>query len=422
MSPDSSEPIWHHYEKIAFRFFFTLFLIFILFFNNGAFSFLRPFSYLLLVAVSDLVSWVGLHILSLQDVTWIKPNGSGDTTYNYVLLFCLFTFSGIVAIVWSALDWRRANYGKMFYWLTAFIRYYVGLMLIQYGVAKIMGGQFSTPDVVRLSQTYGESTPMGLAWTFFGYSAGYKWFMAIAEFSAVLLLFRRTMTAGAFIALGTSVNIMAINYFFDVPVKIISTALVIMCLFLLLPHARQLFRFFFLGQPASLPVLSGPFKEKWQLYTKHALKGALIIWTISLSFVSIANISKQYEARQNPSPLAGSHKVVEYKQNGNQTQNEMTWKELRLVGNSATLLYLNGSSMQCTYFVNAPQKKIEFFVNGPVQDPEVFIYNSASSGKLVLEGKHRQVPVKITLKRILPGDFRLMKTGFNWLSEVPNNR
>jgi hypothetical protein len=72
---------------------------------------------------------------------------------------------------------------------------------------------------------------MGLAWAFLGFSKGYILFMGLAEICAGLLLFRRTMTFGAIITLMTAMNVMAVNYFYDVPVKILSTHLVLMTLF-----------------------------------------------------------------------------------------------------------------------------------------------------------------------------------------------
>jgi hypothetical protein len=77
--------------------------------------------------------------------------------------------------------------------------------------------------------------PWGLLGHSLGFSRGYNIFMGIAEIAAGLLLFRRTATAGAVITLMTTANVMAVNYFFDVPVKIVSTLLVVMTLMILGP-------------------------------------------------------------------------------------------------------------------------------------------------------------------------------------------
>ena len=42
----------------------------------------------------------------------IRPNGSGDTTYNYVNLLCVFLIAIIITIVWSIVDRRRLRYDR----------------------------------------------------------------------------------------------------------------------------------------------------------------------------------------------------------------------------------------------------------------------------------------------------------------------
>lgn len=416
-----TENPWPNYQRILFRFLFVFFLLFIVFFNNGTFFFWRPFETLLKVGLSDVVSWAAQHLLALGDVKYGKPTGSGDTSFNYVLLFCMLIFSVVSAAVWSVLDRKRKNYQKMLYWLITGIRYYVGLMLIQYGLAKVVDGQFPTPDVVRLSRTFGESTPMGLAWTFFGYSNGYKWFMAIAEFMAVLLLFRRTMTVGAIIALGTSANIMAVNYFFDVPVKIISTALVAMSLFLLLVQSRQLFGFFFLGQANPLPALDHPFQKRWQFYTKTGLKSFILLITVTFAVYSLFRMKEHFKGPVPETPVAGLHRVSEFNVDG-QPEKGNRWTELRLVDNTATVYYSNGASVSSVFYVYPEMKRLELFANPAQADPEVYSYRMESDSLMVLSGQQQQKPVQIRLRRAEGEEFRLMKSGFHWISERPNNR
>lgn len=101
--------------------------------------------------------------------------------------------------------------------------------------------------------------------------------MGIAELMAGLLLFRRTVTVGAIITLMTTANVMAVNYFYDVPVKIVSTALVVMCLFLLVPNMGRLFNLFFKGAPTVLRTLDAPLiVSRWKRVAKYTLKYLLI--------------------------------------------------------------------------------------------------------------------------------------------------
>ena len=59
---------------------------------------------------------------------------------------------------------------------------------------------------------------------FFGFSKGYNLFLGLGEFIAgTLLLHRKTRLIGTLIALSIITNIVAINFFYDIPVKLFSS-------------------------------------------------------------------------------------------------------------------------------------------------------------------------------------------------------
>ena len=60
----------------------------------------------------------------------------------------------------------------------------------------------------------------------------------------VSLIFRRTATLGALISFAVLLNVMVLNYCYDVPVKLYSTNLVLMAAFLAAPDFRRLLDFF----------------------------------------------------------------------------------------------------------------------------------------------------------------------------------
>ncbi|HVS63755.1 MAG TPA: hypothetical protein VMT85_09690 [Thermoanaerobaculia bacterium] len=81
----------------------------------------------------------------------------------------------------------------------------------------------------RLSQTIGESSPMGLLWNMMGYSRLYNLFSGgVDVLGGVLLLFRRTATLGALVAIGAMANVVLLNFAYDVPVKLYSMHLLLM--------------------------------------------------------------------------------------------------------------------------------------------------------------------------------------------------
>lgn len=164
---------WSFTERVLFRFIFINFSLFIILVNNGAFPFLVQLTAHLTKSLHSFIPWFAENFLALSYPITIFSNGSGDTTYDYVVLLCIFLTAFGGCLIWSLIDRKRLQYDQLFYILTVLIRFYVGLMLIQYGLGKVVKIQFPFPDLNRLTSTYGESTPMGLAWTFMGFSKGY---------------------------------------------------------------------------------------------------------------------------------------------------------------------------------------------------------------------------------------------------------
>ena len=92
---------------------------------------------------------------------------------------------------------RRVNMKQIGWMLHWVVRLVVLAMLLPYAVFKLGLMQMSTPDFPELLITLGEKTPMGLLWTFMGFSPVVQFLAGLAEFVAcVLLLWRRTAWLG----------------------------------------------------------------------------------------------------------------------------------------------------------------------------------------------------------------------------------
>jgi len=61
-----------------------------------------------------IIPWVGENILHLPYSITIFPNGSGDTTYNYVQIFVFFTISVVLALIWTYIDMKK-KYDKRYH-------------------------------------------------------------------------------------------------------------------------------------------------------------------------------------------------------------------------------------------------------------------------------------------------------------------
>ena len=171
-----------------------------------------------------------------------RPLGSGDPTYSYVLLAIHLALAVLVAAIWSALDRRRRGHPKLFAWLLIGARFLLGFTMLSYGLSKVIPTQFPPFLLLeRLLAPYGDSSPMNILWSFMSSSEGYTIFGGAGEVVGGLLLFwRRTATLGALVTAGVMTNVAAMNYCYDVPVKLYSTHLTLLALVILLPDVRRL--------------------------------------------------------------------------------------------------------------------------------------------------------------------------------------
>ena len=100
------------------------------------------------------------------------------------------------------------------------IRINVFVKLSIYGLGKIVGGQFylkgELPEEVA-KVSLADTTSYNLAWTFFGHSKAYIYFIGISQLiGALLFLINRTKLIGGAILIPILLNIIVVDYFFGV--------------------------------------------------------------------------------------------------------------------------------------------------------------------------------------------------------------
>jgi uncharacterized membrane protein YphA (DoxX/SURF4 family) len=208
--------------------------------------------------IRQLALWTGQHVFHLSGVfSTFHPTGSGDTALRWINFLILLALSFVGSMVWTIIDeasGRHPDYRSLYQWLRLGMRFVLATILLLYGFDKIFPLQFPVATGERLTVTYADSSPMGLLWRFMGSSALYRIFGGLAEvIPGLLLLFRRTTTVGAMGAAAVMVNVVALNFGYDVSVKLYSCELLLMALFLLLPDLAPMWQFFVKRQDTRLP-------------------------------------------------------------------------------------------------------------------------------------------------------------------------
>jgi len=412
----STPIVWTAAQKIAFRFIVIYGSLFML---SNQFV----FSFLLTPLWRSVIPWFAKNVLHMQRNISAYGGGSGDGTYSYVSLVVYLSLAILGTICWTVLDRQRPNYQRVLQFFVVFVRYYLVYQMLIYGLAKLMHMQFPFPRLERLTQAYGDSSPMGLLWTFMGYSKGYNYFTGGAEvLGGLLLLFRRTTTLGALVTFGVMINVMALNFFYDVPVKILSTHIVFLALFLLALDARRLLNLFLLNKPTQAVTQPELWNNPRFIVIKNALKGLVIVGGMTLMVVSRTKWAQQYGLNAPKPPLYGSYKVKSYTRNDTLVPPQIDrWRRL-IVGekeNNGRLEFMDGYQAHYTFQPDTTNQWILLNqgTDATVQDTLHYTYPSPTTMRL--QGRLEGDTLDVLLEK---EEFELVNRGFHWVSERPHNR
>jgi hypothetical protein len=374
------------------------------------------------------VPFTGDHILQVPYPITVKPNGSGDTTYNYVLQLLWIVFSIVIASIWAFLDRKRPSYQQFQYWLRIIVRYFLAFMLFVYGFVKVIKLQFPEPSLYRLLTPYGESTPMGLAWTFIGYSKGYNIFIGGAEVMAgMLLFFKRTTLFGALVAMTVMANVAAMNFAYDIPVKIFSINLFAMALWLAWFDKDRLINFFFLNKETKAASIEYLYRTKWKKIIQLSLKSIAIIFAFYATLIVNLKSAAVYGDAAPKPPLYGIYDVEDFTKNGQQvpplTTDYVRWKRVVINYQGRIGIFnMSDSLTRMKFDLDSVKKTMTFTSDQDSTLSYTLKYQKLKNDYLLLNGTFQNDTVAIKMKRFDHQKMPLLKTGFNWINEYPNNR
>jgi len=425
---EAAAPAWSPFRRAAFRFAFSYLALYL-------FS-----RYLNLVEVlpyggvvtgwykkiwAALVPWIGKHLFHVDAPS--RVTGSGDSMFSWLQVLCMLAISLVAALLWTLLDRRRTQYARLYGALKVAVQVGLGLILIEYGGAKVVPSQFPQPTLSRLLQPFGDASPMGLLWTFMGASVPYTIFSGLSELVAgLLLLFRRTATLGALVAIPVLTNVVVLNFCYDVPVKLFSFHLLAMSVFLAVPDLGRLAKLLVLHRPVA-PAAYRPFfrRRRWQI-AAVVLEGTLAVGFTAYSLHMGYDDLKDYNDSMR-TPLYGVWTVEDLTIDGRardaQTAEDLQWR--RLVFDYPTVLSIQLSSGSLSRYwleLDAAHKTLALTKRGAPNWKAALAYGRPAADRLTLEGTFGSHRLQASLRRGDRSKFLLLNRGFHWVSEYPFNR
>ena len=423
---EAQAPAWGLAKRVLFRFAFAYFLLYNLPFPLDLVPFIKkPFEAFWNAAVP----WAGKLLLGL-DVT-VKPNGSGDTTYNYVQVLCYLILAVAAAAVWSLLDRRRREYSRLWEVLRLYLALVVGATMLSYGAYKVIPSQFPAPFLGTLLQTYGNASPMGILWTFMGASAAYTMFGGLSEMlGGFLIVFRRTALLGALICTGVLTNVVMLNMSYDVPVKLYSSHLLAQALLVATPNLRRLASLFLLNRPVPAEEIRPLFPKHWQNQAALGLKVLFILGFTGFTIYRSWHGYKEYAVDvATKTPFYGIWNVEEFAADGKVLPPLLTdtvrWRRVLFeFPGMLTVLPMDLDGEGRYYKLEADEKagRLTLTQHKDKKWKSVLAVRKAGPDLLFLEGSFDGKPLRAKLRRQDHTKFLLLSRGFHWINEFPFNR
>ena len=380
--------------------------------------FIVPFGRTIRQAFIDLLFPVvrrfGDMALGLEVVPPPHGTGSGDTSFDWAYLALSLAAAALATGLWTLIRGSHGPARGLGLWLRVAIRYALAANMLAYGIVKVVGYQFPSPEPERLIQPYGDSSPMALLWTFMGHSLAYSIFAGLVEIGGgVLLLFRRTTTLGALILVGALSNVVILNLAYDVPVKLFSVQLLIGSVFLIWPDRHRLIGLFLLNRTAGPGDLTTPPGLARLGRMRSVLKGALIAMLLAPTAWQQLDYLRDRAA---PEPeLFGVYEVrdVEGARPSHEEARRVTFDRQQMM-----TLWAAPYVRLASYRVTAVGGAV---TSAGIQDPSstTLFYTRPEPGLVEVTGQLDGRSVRLLLEKT--DELPLVNSGFHWVAELPRN-
>ena len=258
-------------------------------------------------------------------------------------------------------------------------------------------------------QSIEEMSPMRILWTYMGSSPAYSAFAGFCQVTAgVLLLFRRTYVFGALIAFGVMTNIVVLNFCYDVPVKIFSTNLALISLFIIHNNWSSILMFL-IGKPSKINFVGFRFNKKWlQITSKILIVLYILVITVGMSMSRIINTEENT-----------NEKFFAVYKNENQSTDSLTLTKMIIDDGYAQIFYKNDTVVSWDFKFDEKENTIFFKAADSTKTDIKLHFKPIENNKIeFLDSGKSLGKFSITKKE----DFELLKRGFNWTNEYPYNR
>jgi len=428
----AGEVRWNPLTRIVFRFCFVYFGLFCLAIPQIPLQYVGWFETWLppraglweMQQLEPALGWVGRTVFGVNPR--VNGGGSGDQAIFWVLLFCVLVIAVLATAAWTLLDRRRSDYRPLAGWFLLFVRLCLGGQMFTYGFAKLIPTQMTQP-LWTLVEPYGNFSLMSVLWNQVGASQPYEMLLGVAEVLAGVMLFiPRTALVGAMLALVDLAQVFVLNMTFDVPVKLLSSHLLLLSLLLLAPEARRLVTVLVLGRDG------GPSTAPYPFRTPRSRRIGALAQVVAGLWLLVGNVHTHLwewheigSARAKP-PLYGVWTVSQFTRDGQELPPLLTdqtrWR--RVVFDYPGLLTYQRMDDTLVNVLDTVDPRAHRMVlttaTPPPKPVGALTFQQPAPDKAVLTGELDGHRVTMSLERDDIDRLPLRSTGFHWVQEVPH--
>ena len=378
--------------------------------------------------IRPLIFWVAQHIFLVKTEIVYKDSGSGDKTYDWVLVFCTLVFSILAAGLWSFLDRRRHSYPTLLKWFWLFLRLTLASQMFGYGFAKAPPLQMPFPYLSTRMEPFGHMSPMGILWSSIGASPSYEIFAGCAEITGgLLLIFPRTVTLGALVCLADMIQVFMLNMTYDVPVKLFSFHLILMSLLLLSRDAPRLTNLFFLNRPAAPSQIVPLFTTRRASRIATGILAFLWLWMLGNNIYNAWDGWHTYGGGAPKSALYGIWEVERSSIDGRPqppllTDNTRYRRVIFDFPEFASFTKMDDTSVGFGAAIDTAKKTLALTARADKNWKAKLAFNRPATDRLLLDGQMDGHLIHMELHLMDEKKFLFATRGFHWISEYPFNR
>jgi uncharacterized membrane protein YphA (DoxX/SURF4 family) len=371
------------------------------------------------------IFWVASHLFGAKLPLVFSGSGSSDKTFDWTEVFCVLMVAVFATAIWSMFDRRCTEYATLQKWFRLFVRFCLAATILLYAFDKFIPLQMPFPGLVKLVESYGNFSPMGVLWSSIGASPGYEIFTGLAELlGAVLLMFPRTVTLGALVCAAEMFQVFMLNLTYDVPVKQFSFHLMLLSLFLLAPQTARLVDFFLRNRTVGLAQEEPLFRSPRANGIASRVQVVMWIWILGTNSYQAWSAWHEYGPGRQKSLLYGIWDVDQMIVDGQVRSPLLTdygrWR--RMIFDSPDTLaaqHMDDSFEWFSAILDARKMSIDLTTKNHKDWKANFTVSRQAANRLNLDGIMDGHKVQLQLEREDETKYLLLSRGFHWMQEYP---